>query len=216
MSREQARVAQDGQVRKTVPYVAAWFVAGVAAVVLASAGVSMVSRQVTGSRPAPLSAEQVREELAADDDDPGAGTTTTTTAPAGPTTTTAPAGPTTTLDSSPSTPGGVGSPATTPPAGGSPGSGSPGAVAPTTTAAPPPPATAATTRTYNLVGGTATLRFTPDGVTVVVATPKAGFSVDVGDSDDGDARVEFESDEHRSRVDAWWDGGPQDEVREED
>lgn len=201
-------MAQDGQVRKTVPYVAAWFVAGVAAVVLASAGVSMVSRQVTGSRPAPLSAEQVREKLAADDGEPGAGTTTTTTAPAGPTTT---------LDSSPSTPGGVGSPTTTtPPAGGSPGSGSPGAVAPTTTAAPPPPATAATTRTYNLVGGTATLRFTPDGVTVVVATPKAGFSVDVGDSDDGDARVEFESDEHRSRVDAWWDGGPQDEVREED
>lgn len=173
--------------RKTVTYVAAWFLAGVAAVALASLGVSMVSRQVTSSRPAPLSADQVREELASTGDGPGAGVTTTT-APPGPTTT---AGPGTTS----TTTGGGG--------------------VTTTTAAPPPPA-AATTRTYDLVGGTATLRFSAEGVTVVVATPKAGFSVDVSESHGDGARVELERDDHRSRVDAWWDGGPQDEVREED
>ena len=50
---------------------------------------------------------------------------------------------------------------------------------------------------------------------MVVATPAAGFTVDIGESHDGGARVEFESDDHRSRLDAWWDGGPQDEVRED-
>ena len=50
---------------------------------------------------------------------------------------------------------------------------------------------------------------------MVVATPAAGFTVDIGESHDGGARVEFESDDHRSRVDGWWDGGPQDEVRED-
>lgn len=191
--------------RKSVPYVAAWFVAGVAAVALASLGVSMVGRQVTGSRPAPLSADQVREELAATDVEPGAGSSTTTTAaPAGPTTTAGPGTTTTAI--------GGGSPTT---AGGASGGGSPGGV--TTTTAAPPPSAAATTRTYDLVGGTATLRFSAEGVTVVVATPKAGFSVDVSESHGDGARVEFESDDdHRSRVDAWWDGGPQDEVREED
>jgi hypothetical protein len=28
-------------------------------------------------------------------------------------------------------------------------------------------------------------------------------------------RVEFESEAHESRVTGWWDGGPQDEVRED-
>lgn len=206
MSRQQARVAQDGQVRKTVLYVTVWFVAGVAAVGLASAGVSMVTRQVTGSRPAPLSAGQVREELAAGEIETD-GTTTTTSAPARSSTTVA-ASPSTTV---------TGGPATTAPSSPSSGPGPSSAAAATTTTAPPPPP-ATTTRTYDLVGGTATLRFSPNGVTVVVATPKAGFSVDVGASHDGGARVEFESVkfDHRSRVDAWWDGGPQDEVREED
>jgi hypothetical protein len=28
-------------------------------------------------------------------------------------------------------------------------------------------------------------------------------------------RVEFENDSHRSRIEGWWDGGPQDRVREQ-
>ena len=67
-----------------------------------------------------------------------------------------------------------------------------------------------------MVGGTATLRFSAAGVTVLTATPKPGFSVDTSSTHGNGVRVEFESDDHRSRVDAWWDGGPQDEVREDD
>jgi hypothetical protein len=186
--------------RKTVPYVAAWFVAGVAAVALASAGVAAVGQQVTGSRPAPLSANEVRE-LAAD------GTSTTTTTTASPTTT-APRTATTTAP-------GAGSGGSGPTGTGS--SGTPGGGSPTTTptTAPPPPPPAPTTRTYNLIGGTATLQFSSTGVKVLVAAPNAGFSVEVSETHGTGARVEFETDEHKSRVDAWWDDGPQDEVRED-
>lgn len=85
---------------------------------------------------------------------------------------------------------------------------------PPTTA--PPAAAQPVTRSYDLEGGTTTLQLTPTGVTVVVATPAPGFTVEISDSHSGGKRVEFESDDHRSRVDAWWDGGPQDEVREDD
>jgi hypothetical protein len=66
------------------------------------------------------------------------------------------------------------------------------------------------------VGGTATLRFSVDGVEVVVATPNAGYSVEISDTHSNGVGVEFDSDGHRSRVEGWWESGPQDEVREED
>lgn len=197
MSRDQAEAAQDGRVRRTVPYIAAWFAAGVAAVVVAGAGVSFVTSQVTdSSRPAPLSADQVREELGSAAVDGTSTSTSTSTTLATSTSTTAPGGTTTVPTGSPTT---VVSPNTTTP-----------------TTAPPPVGPAPSTRTYDLVGGTATLRFSSAGVTVVSATPAPGFSVDVNESHDNGRRVEFESDSHRSRVDAWWDAGPQDEVREDD
>jgi hypothetical protein len=203
LSPEGGARAQDGQVRKTVPYVAAWFVAGMAAVALASLGVSVVSRQVTGSRPAPLTAEQIRDELATGAAGAGDGAaTTSSTTPDGPTTTAVPR--------TSSTAAGGTSPTTTS------GPGAPGGVTSTTTTSSPPAPPAATTRTYPLVGGTATLRFSADGVDVVVATPNAGYSVEFSDTHSNGVRVEFDSDGHRSRVEGWWDGGPQDEVREED
>ncbi len=182
--------------RKTVPYLAAWFLAGAVAVGVATAGVSMVGDQVTDSRRAPFSAEQVREELAADVE---AQATTTTTDPSvsSTTMTTAPAAP-------PVTVGGTGTA----------GPSTAGATTTTTTTTAPPPAPS--TVTYNLVGGTATLRFSASGVTVVAAVPSAGFSVAVSQTHGTGKRVEFERDDHRSRVDGWWDGGPQDEVREDD
>lgn len=196
MGRAQGPPTQDGQVRKALPYLAAWFLAGVVAVAVASAGVSMVGEQVTdNSREAPLSAEQVREELVAGGHD------TTTTEPPAATTTTIPAPPTAVDAVGASSDG----PSTS--VGG-------GATAPSTTPPPPPPVTS--TKTYNLVGGTATLRFSATGVTVVAAVPKAGFSVDVSQAHDNGARVEFEGEDHRSRVDGWWAGGPREEVREDD
>ncbi len=93
----------------------------------------------------------------------------------------------------------------------------------TSTSAPPPggsttttagPPADATTKTYPLVGGTVTLRFSAAGVSVVAATPNQGFDVDWEPEHGNGVRVEFESDQHESRIDAWWDGGPHVEPRE--
>jgi hypothetical protein len=59
------------------------------------------------------------------------------------------------------------------------------------------------------------LKFTPSGVTVQWATPHDGYEVKVEPENGNGVKVEFESDAHRSRVDAWWADGPQDRVREE-
>jgi hypothetical protein len=179
-------------VRRTVLYLAAWFAAGVAAVLLAGAGLGMVGRQVTGSRPAPLSAEQVRDELAAAEATSTTSSTTPTTAP----TTTTTSGSTTSTTAPPTIDGGPAGSSTT-------------TTAPVATPAP-------TTRSYDLVGGTVTVRFSAAGVTLVGATPKAGFSFEKGESHSNGIRVEFEGEDHKSRLDAWWDGGPHDEVREEE
>lgn len=90
-----------------------------------------------------------------------------------------------------------------------------GPPAPTTTVPPPPTTAPAIVRTYSLVGGTATLRFSAAGVTVVTATPNAGFDVEVEPEHGNGVKVEFERQGHKSRVSGWWDGGPRDEVREE-
>ena len=84
----------------------------------------------------------------------------------------------------------------------------------TTTTAAPPTDASATTRTFRMEGGVATLRFSPAGVEVVGATPNEGFSVDNEPEHGNGVKVEFESDAHKSRIDAWWDGGPQVERRE--
>jgi cytoskeletal protein RodZ len=166
-------------VRRTVLLVGAWLVGGAAAVGAASLGVSRVGDEVTGNRPTPLSAAEVREELAA-------APATTTTSPSPVTTaTTTPTTTTTTIVVAPQQ-------------------------QPTTTTE------AVETRTYALVGGTATLRFAPSGVTVVAAAPNPGFSVETSPEHGNGIRVEFDSDDHRSRVTGWWENGPRDEVREED
>jgi hypothetical protein len=96
---------------------------------------------------------------------------------------------------------------------------SPSTTAPTTTAPPTSPTTAppapVETRTYNLTGGSVALRFGANGVSVVWATPNAGFVVDVEPERANGVKVEFESESHRSRIDGWWSDGPQDRVREE-
>lgn len=84
------------------------------------------------------------------------------------------------------------------------------APATTTTAEP------SETRTYPLVGGTTALRFTPSGVEVLWSTPNPGFSVKTEPENSNGVKVEFEGNGHKSRVDGWWDGGPQDRTREDD
>jgi hypothetical protein len=191
LGRAGSKPGEHETVRRTTIFIALWLAAGAAAAIVAWLGVSTVNEQLagSGSHPDPLTAEEIAAQAAE------ASTTTTTTLETS-TTTSSTTSTTVPPDSTPSTT--VGSTPTT-------------QVAPPTTVAP-----AAVVRSYDLVGGSATLRFTPSGVTVVVATPKPGFTVDISEAHSGGARVEFESDDHRSRVDGWWDGGPQDEVREDD
>ncbi len=177
--------------RKSLLLVAVWLLAGAGALAAATVGVSTVGNQVTGDRPAPLSASEVREELrAAAATTTVAATTSTTLATVAADTTTVP---TTVAQAN----------------GGSTTTSS----APIATAIPPG---ASEVRTYNLVGGTATLRFEPAGVTVVAATPNPGFSVSIEAEETNGVKVEFEGDDVRSRVTGWWEGGPREEVREDD
>jgi len=69
-------------------------------------------------------------------------------------------------------------------------------------------------RTYNLVGGITAISFSSTSVEVLWATPNPGFEVDI-DAESTTVRVEFEADNHLSRVDAWWSNGPQRDIREE-
>lgn len=67
---------------------------------------------------------------------------------------------------------------------------------------------------FTLTGGTTAVDFSPNGVDVVYATANPGYDVTIEDESPG-LKVEFRSDDHRSRVDVWWDGGPRHEIREE-
>ena len=187
--------------RRALPLVAAWAAVAVAAVAVASWGVALVGRSVTDDRPAPLAASQVEDRLA----QAASSSTSSTSTPDGQATTTTagPDGATTTTTTT------VGTTATTT------------TLAPTATTSAPPPTTSAPappavgeTRTYTLVGGTASLRFEPTGVTVVFANPSPGFDVEIEPEHVNGVKVEFESETHKSRLDGWWDGGPQDAIEE--
>ncbi|MDH3295551.1 MAG: hypothetical protein OER95_14625 [Acidimicrobiia bacterium] len=71
------------------------------------------------------------------------------------------------------------------------------------------------TKTFNLIGGSTAISFAPSGTRVVWATPNPGFEVTIEPESPG-IKVEFRSDGHRSRIDAWWSNGPKHEIREED
>lgn len=68
-------------------------------------------------------------------------------------------------------------------------------------------------QTFELVGGTAVVRYSSTGVTVLYAVPANGYQAKV-EPDDGGMKVEFRSKSHRSRVVVWWDNGPQHSVQE--
>ena len=219
--------------RRPAMYVTGWLLAAIAAVLLAWQGVGAVTDQVTDERQAPLSEEQVLAELESDGGHPGGagdGTTSTTAA-----TSTTERRPSTTEERSTTTaPPATEPPATTPTTDASPTTDapqsappatSPPATVPVSTTAPPPTTTTTTTtttppqapaetRSYSLVGGSAALRFTPEGVTVLWATPNSGYTWHVEPEDNG-VKVEFENESHESRVEGWWDGGPRDRVEED-
>ena len=65
-----------------------------------------------------------------------------------------------------------------------------------------------------LIGGTVAIRFSPDSIEVLWATPAPGFRAE---SDDHGSRVEveFKGGGHESKLRAWWDGGPRFSTSEE-
>lgn len=197
--------------------VAAWLVAAALVTAVTWQGVTLIGDRVAGTVPVPLRPT----ELGAPP--PAAGSPTTGTsagAAAPPPTSGGAAVPTAPPATAPVVPSGV---RPSPPPGGSPAPPPGSTPAPAPTAAPragsPTTTTTAAgepavTRTYTMVGGSAAVRFAPEGVTLLWATPNAGFSAEV-EREGGTIRVEFESESHRSRLEAWWDAGPRDRVREE-
>jgi hypothetical protein len=188
-------------VRRLVTFAVAWLLAAVAATTAAWQGVALVTHEVTDERPAALGASDIEAAL---DDASDTSIMTTSSATASATTSATGAG------------AGSGSTSTT---AGTPGTSGTG---PVTTTRPSGSGTTTTTaldavaetHTYTLIGGTTTLRFSPAGVSQVVSTPNPGFEVKT-EPEGGGLRVEFESDSHRSRIDAWWDDGPRVRPRED-
>jgi hypothetical protein len=200
-------------------FIAGWLLAAVMAVLAAGQGVSMVADRVTSDRPSPLTAQDVNRALARGERADDAATTTVASgSPSSSVSVDAKtggqevAGGSTTPTPTPTNPpGNAGESGESGGVGHSGGSGSSsGALSTPTTTTPP----ATENRTYALRGGTVTLRFSPSGVDVVVAQPAAGYSYSV-ESHHGDGlRVEFRSERSRSRVEAWWEGGPREQVSE--
>jgi hypothetical protein len=77
------------------------------------------------------------------------------------------------------------------------------------------PAAEPEVRSYELVGGSVTLRFEPGAVTIVKAVPRSGFRLKMEGSGSNEATVEFEGEEHHSKVKGWWENGPRDRVEED-
>lgn len=204
-----------------VRYAAGWFAAAVVSFGAAWLGVDVVAHQLTDDRPPALSESEIDRALAARTSStlspsstllpggvsPGVPPTDATvpTSPS-PSSSTAPppAG-----DSTPSTP--TTRPSAAPPTS-SPGStGTAPSTAAPVTATPVTAAPAPVTRTYQVAGGSAAVRFSAAGAEVVWATPAAGYEVRISAHHDNGVRIEFRDD--GGRIDAWWAGGPVDEVR---
>ena len=170
---------------------ALWILATVGAVTLARLAVGAVADEVTVRSVDPLTPSAVNEALAAQfttttAGEPGATTSTTAAPPPPRSSTTAPK-----------------PPASTP------------ATGPSTSTTTTPAVTA--TSTYTAEGGTITVRFSC-GTTVelVSASPNAGFQMDIKNEGPEEVDVEFESDDHESRIRARCaDGQPRPEITED-
>ena len=173
-----------------------WVAVTAAAVLVAWRGVDVVADQLTESRPSSLSSAAVASALT----DEGTGGKTS-----------APTSTTVRRSTTSVRPG-----TTAPPTSGPPPTVTPRTTAPpATTAATTAPPPAAETRSYGLVGGTVGIRYENGGARLLYANPNSGFTVKIGDAGPPRVEVEFESDNHRSRIDARWDDGPSVDIDED-
>ena len=202
---------------RTLALVVLWMVGTAASIAIASAGVAIVNDEVIDPAPAILSTtgspvgdsptdaveDTTTDESpgsAATDDGVGGGTVQPQTTTTPPTTAVEDPGPTSVEVTTTVPPPTTTQPPTAPPPTSPP------------TSSPSPPATQ--TLTFQLVGGSTAISFSPAGVDVLWASPNPGFEVKIEPESPG-TKVEFRSDNHRSRVDAWWADGPRHEIREE-
>ena len=68
--------------------------------------------------------------------------------------------------------------------------------------------------TFDVVGGSAAISFSPAGVDVLWASPNPGFDVSTEPESPG-LKVEFRASHHRSSIEAWWTSGPRHDIDEE-
>ena len=214
--------------RTRARYAVAWLAATAVAVFVAWQGVGVVTNEVTDRRQPTLSSADV--ESALEDASAAAGSGSTTTVPGTSTTGAGPSAEVTAVGSATTRDGDAGSPPAPAPASPTTAAPTPGLPpppvpsatttptarpGPSATTAPPPTSAAAVTRSYNLIGGSAAVRFENGTVRLLWATPNDGFEVEVRDEDTTDeVEVEFTSEDHTSKLRAWWDDGPEDRVEE--
>lgn len=86
---------------------------------------------------------------------------------------------------------------------------------PTLTPVPPTPVIQSQTRTFTLTGGSVAVSFAPDNLSVLWATANPGFTSEIKKASGDEIVVEFESDNHESKLKATWDNGPVHEIEEE-
>jgi hypothetical protein len=193
-------------VRRFFAFGVAWLAAAVVATVVAWQGVGLIGDQVTDKQSSTLSAAQVDAALAGSTTTEATGRSSTSGTPRR-STTTAPG------STNPGATRGGGTPAGTQPSGGGPGAttGAPGPAA----TSPAPEPTRPILLPFHLKGGNVTISFSPTAVRMVSATPNPGYALTRNSPGDNNGwRVEFEGAAGRSRLDAWWAGGPQHRVDE--
>lgn len=88
----------------------------------------------------------------------------------------------------------------------------PPATTTTTTTVPPPTTTTTTTvvvtnQTYDLIGGTVTLAVGNGEVNLVSAVPRPGFDADYEHTGPKEVEIKFESQDHKSKLEAKWESG---------
>lgn len=223
--------------RRTVVVTTAWITATVLAVSLAFAGVNAVADRVLDPEPSPLIGSAALDDDPSDspspddspedvpspddtpsdtasepDDEPTASASGTSASPTSSPRATASPRPASSPSDDDSEPDDEPTPSPTPSA------------TPSATSSPTPSPTSTSTsvssqtRTYRLVGGTVTVRFSSSEVRVVSATPNEGFSLhEIEQPAPTVIDLEFRAhdDSHRSKLDAWWQDGPRERIREE-
>ena len=178
-------MGDNGHMRR-IGLLTAWVAATFATALTAWSAVNLAGNQVADRPVLPLSSAEV-EALPISPVAPTTAVPTTTpvtaVSPPPPTTTTLPSATTTV-------------PATT----------TPPATTTSTTTTSTLAAAAPEVSAYNLVGGVVTVEAASGQVSLVSASPYAGFSVEVKASGPGVVEVEFESEAHESTFRARWDG----------